>query len=167
MYHEHLRQRTQRLLSDYTQLVGQIFPGVVATDEFVNCFNQFFTEYQTQRKLKLAPTSIKEGKISCTSAVAIMGVWYWLQTQLQPDYYIDFIHPLSGQSRTSSHSLINIPQTGSVLTLFHYTLSNKLCSATTAELDGTYQVGGNAPFLHDRLKVFPVTSAHFLPKSNP
>lgn len=142
----------------YYQIISTVFPGVISTTEFIECFNDMFKNYQGTRAQKLAPPSIRQGYISCSSAAALMGIWFEQLSHQHPEFYIDFIHPLSGQSKASAHTVIGLPVPNQGVTLYEYKNSLKELRPEPNQLQGTYRIVGNKAYLTDRLRVFTVSS---------
>jgi len=146
-----ISERTAILFDEYIKLVGEFFPGVISTDEFVAAFGTIFLEYQHSRRLQMSPQSIKERKITCNSAAALMGVWYGLLSTLEPSYFIEDPDPLQNVSKSCAHSLIGLPLTPGPLTIYHYTTPTNLIEKKQPTLYPTVHIQGTREFLFNRV----------------
>lgn len=103
-----IETRAQALLDEYTQIISEFFPGVVNLEKFGVIFNRTFTQYQESRKRKMAPESLREGKVSCSSAAALLGIWWETVSGNVPWYFIRQLDLGSGQSHASAHVKVGL-----------------------------------------------------------
>lgn len=174
-----IERRSQALLDTYVQLVADIFPGVITLEEFTLAFNETFTSYQKSSPRKMAPESLLEGNVTCSSAAAILGVWWELTSGNIPWYFID---RLDGQSKASSHITSglrlnsNKPDDANSeysqfirhltqnspnrnVEFFDYLAARGLGVAElTPETLPTTHIRGTKPFLQNRVKTFGLKS---------
>lgn len=175
----YLEPRATALIEEYLDIIGQIFPGVVTLEEFGQVFNHFFTSYQRLNKQKMAPESIMAGNITCSSAAALVGVWWEQHTGTQPTY---FLRKFDGETKTSSHVIAGIflgspedtevnhipahfmqqARTGSSVPhtgFYDYLPERGFGKATVnSEILPVIPIRGTKGFLTDRLKTFKINS---------
>jgi len=97
------------LKEQYVQIIQEFFPGCVNLDEFMAMFSQTFHEYQESNRRKMDPDSIRERKISCSSAAALLGVWWSIQfPQSLPIFLIEAKIDRTA-SKTTAHVSVVLP----------------------------------------------------------
>lgn len=102
-------EKAQYLRDQYTAIVADVFPGVISLDEFITTFNAFFVRYQQFNKKKMLPESLREGDISCSSAAAITGMWWFIVNSIEPTYFVEQIVRDSGSSKSAAHVVVALP----------------------------------------------------------
>jgi hypothetical protein len=104
-----LQAKTKLLTQEYQLIVAEFFPNCGTVDDFVNLFCKIFANYQPVVPRKMDPDSIRERKISCSSAAALLGVW-WMQQcpQLIPIFLIEDTR-YTGNARKAAHVNVALP----------------------------------------------------------
>lgn len=165
-YEQLVRQRADSLLAEYSQIVSEIFPGVVAVPEFLNTFNAFFTEYQHSKQRKMAPESLREGKVSCSSAAGLLGVWWYVTNGTHPLFILDNMSLEPGY-RSSAHvkvgvSATELPYHPDDIAYYHYIDTTKARGLMPVRDPSTCEpnraIIGNTGYLRNRVRTLGVKS---------
>lgn len=104
-----LEIKTIYLLSEYMKIVAEFFPDCVSLDQFIREFSAIFNSYQDNNPRKMDPDSIREKKVSCSSAAALLGVWWLVQYPHLPPVFLIENTERSGQPRASAHVNVALP----------------------------------------------------------
>jgi hypothetical protein len=102
-------EKAQYLFDEYARIIREVFPGVVFLDEFFESFNRFFSQYQDSNKRKMLPSSIREGKVSCSSAAALTGIWWYIVQSVEPTYFVEQVSRDSQCSKSGAHVVVGLP----------------------------------------------------------
>ncbi|MBW7955681.1 hypothetical protein H3C66_03015 [Patescibacteria group bacterium] len=99
------------LIREYQAIVQELFSNCANIPEFVELFSTLFPNYQESNARKMDPESIRERNISCSSAAALLGVW-WMDRfpQLVPVFLVQNTER-EPQSRSSAHVNVALPLT--------------------------------------------------------
>lgn len=100
MNYEKIRFISAALMLEYTNILSQVFPGVVTLQAFAKAFNELNFLYQGLNKHKLDPLSIRQRKISCSSTAMLMGLLETLQGK-NPGYFVEDTRSEDGGRRIS------------------------------------------------------------------
>lgn len=158
------------VLSEYKKIVAEFFPGCVSLDEFTTLFSSIFTSYQNSNARKMDPESIREQKISCSSAAALLGVW-WLEQypHLTPVFLIQSTASIN-QSRSSAHVNVALPLEQSItgleavkafedprrsrtdIKLVDWTTYSRMKASNPSQIYEVYPVTGPDSYIKNRLK---------------
>lgn len=104
-----IQEKSQYLLDQYIAIVTSVFPGITSIEEFFTAFNAVYVSYQDSNKRKMLPQSLKEGAISCSSAAAITGIWWFIVNCIEPTYFVEQVGRDSGSSKTGAHVVVGLP----------------------------------------------------------
>jgi|GEM_PF-1359105 len=108
--------KTNFLMEEYRKIVAEFFPAGIDLPTFVDIFSKTFRDYQDNNQKKLDPESIREKKISCSSAAALLGLWWMTQfPQLTPIFLIEETDR-NGTQKSAAHVNVAIPTTKSITT---------------------------------------------------
>jgi hypothetical protein len=173
-----LQLKTEYLTVEYMRIVGEFFPGVTQLDNFVELFSHIFTHYQSSNKLKLDPDSIRNRNISCSSAAALLGIW-WVQQfpQLHPVFLVQDVSREASASLSSAHVNVAIPLYQPItdreaLAAFHspqkrngveiidWTEHSQMKRSNPSRTYDVYAVDGIQRYLRDRLKHLGLTKKY-------
>lgn len=168
-----ISEKANYLFDEYVRIVLQVFPGVVALDEMMLAFNQVFPSYQDSKRKKMLPSSLREGKVSCSSAAAITGVWWYITRMVNPTYFVEEVGHDSGTSKSGAHVVVGLPesqdislaevnaaylarlqnQRSSSIEIVDYTWKHNLGHAVAATIspDAT-AISGNYSYLMNRVR---------------
>lgn len=109
------------LLAEYIQIVNEFFPGATSIDEFVESFNQIFTQYQNIVTRKMDPRFIRERAASCSSFAALFGTWLAREFPQYVPYYLIEIRSFPDkkmqeqqEAKSKSHVTVAVPTTNVV-----------------------------------------------------
>ena len=82
---------TTGLLLEFAEFVIQNFGGVVTIEDFVEIFSELFIYYKKEPYKEKLDIEIlqRERAISCSTATVIAGIWYLLEHEGKPKYYIE------------------------------------------------------------------------------
>lgn len=165
-----IQLKTQYLTAEYVNIVHEFFPGVTNLETFVELFSRIFTNYQSSTKFKLDPESIRDRNISCSSAAALLGIWWTQQfPQLTPIFLIQDLRRDSSAAVSSAHVNVAVPlhrpiNDRDALIAFHnpdkrtdidiidWTEHSQMKRSNPDRLYSVYAVEGIQNYLRDRLK---------------
>jgi len=173
-----LEIKSEYLLEEYGRIVQEFFPGIANIEEFVAAFSEIFYKYQSLNPKKLDPDSIRERYISCSSAGALLGVW-WMQQfpQLRPIFLIED-STNSGVSKAAAHVNVALPLiapiteqealaafysstvTPSTVQLIDWTEHSRMKQSNPAKRYVVYPVEGIRSYLRNRLKYLGLTQKY-------
>lgn len=157
-----LQKKTDFVIAEYRQIVEAFFPAGVPLTEFIDIFSGLNFQYQDTNNRKMDPDSIREMKISCSSAAALLGIWWAEQfPQLTPIFLIENTSR-TGNPTTSAHVNVAVPQAKEItsyeaLAAFH---SSQRSQPNVEIIDWTLHSqmkGSNPQKIYD---VYPVTGVH-------
>lgn len=163
--------KTNFLLDEYRKIVAEFFPGIATLDEFADAFSTTFQDYQHVSAKKLDPDSIRERKISCSSAGALLGVWWVNQfPQLMPIFLIEDLRGMQ-IAQTTSHVNVVLPLTSQIsareaviafnrrgdlysenVAIIDWTQHSKMKPSNPEKEYSVYSVDGLHAYIKDRLK---------------
>jgi len=151
-------QKAELLVIEYIDIIDTFFPGIHTYTEFIEALNSFFRDYQNKDSLKLSPDSIRGGKISCTSAAALVGVWHTGQSPTEPTYFIE--QPMRGNEVTkkNAHVVVKILDQQQNSLFIDYICSRGLAVIEADEVKISIPIEGNLNYLRNRIHVFGVES---------
>lgn len=180
-----LSEKAQYLYDQYCAIVTCAFSGITTIDEFFNAFNALYVKYQDSNKKKMLPQSLKEGAISCSSAAAITGMWWFILNNIEPTYFVEEIGRDSGSSKTGAHVVVGLPSSElsthleSVdkaylsrkqgiqvpgIEVVDYTIKHGLAHAVPAMIsEDTAKITGNYAYLMNRVKTLGLKSKDIVP----
>lgn len=157
------------LFEAYRLIVAEFLPLGVDIETFMQIFSQHFAEYQNTNPRKLDPDSIREGKVSCSSAAALAGVWWMEQfPQLAPVFLVEETSR-SGHSRTAAHVNVALPLAGPIdkqaalsafyspsrgsdqIRIIDWTEHSKMKASNPQKIYEVYPVQGVVPYLRNRV----------------
>jgi len=167
------------LIEEYQKIVAELFPTITSLDEFADVFSCTFQEYQHANAKRLDPDSIRELKISCSSAAALLGVWWVNQfPQLVPIFLIEDVRR-TPTSQAGAHVNVVIPlssqiSTGEALSAFHHnkrsdsndvaiidwTEYSKMKPSNPKKAYPVYPVEGVPAYVKDRLRHLGLSSKY-------
>ena len=165
-----LEIKTAYVLSEYKKIVAEFFPECASLDEFTKLFSSVFTAYQNSNARKMDPESIREQKVSCSSAAALLGVW-WLEhyPHLTPVFLIQSTANLD-QPRSSAHVNVALPTQRSIssleavkafedprrsrtdIQLVDWTTHSGMKASNPSQIYEVYPVSGLDSYIKNRLK---------------
>lgn len=104
-----LHVKAAYLIEEYRRIVEEFLPGCESIAAFVEMFSDTFQDYQESSNKKMDPDSIRDRKVSCSSAAALAGIW-WMDRfpQLLPVFMIEDTGN-SFQSKSSAHVNVAFP----------------------------------------------------------
>ncbi|MBP7768231.1 hypothetical protein KA082_00150 [Candidatus Woesebacteria bacterium] len=96
------------LVDQYTLLREKIIATseIVALDDWINYFNQYFYQYQYTMAMKMKPESLESGFITCSSAALLAGVCWQIETQIEPYFLLGSDY----QSNPKAHVAAVLPR---------------------------------------------------------
>lgn len=172
MEHERsLTVKTEYLLREYRRIIQELIPNCTTIDQFAEAFSDIFDTYQNSNSRKMDPDSVREGKVSCSSAAALAGIW-WLEQfpQLTPIFLIEETQR-TGQSHSSAHVNVALPtispiserealqafydpnRSRSDLHLIDWTTYSKMKRSNPQQLYEVYPISDIKQYLKNRLSV--------------
>jgi hypothetical protein len=107
-----IHHRADKLAEEYQAIVRSTFAGVTKVGDLIPAFNQRFFRYQRSMTRKLAPESLKKGEISCSSASAIVGMWWFLLTELEPTFFVQLYNKNKQLAGRKAHTVVGLDRTG-------------------------------------------------------
>jgi hypothetical protein len=104
-----LNIKTEYLLREYQKILHEFLPQCSSIDKFAEMFSTTFITYQDSNLRKMDPASIREGKVSCSSAAALLGTW-WLEQfpQLTPIFLVEQTS-ITERSKPTAHVNVALP----------------------------------------------------------
>src|SRR5664279_395052 len=88
MHYEKIPYISSALMFEYTQILCEVFPGIVTIEAFAQAFNDLNFGYQGLNKHKLDPVSIMAKQVSCSSTALLMGLSETLR-EAKPKYRVE------------------------------------------------------------------------------
>lgn len=112
-----VENKVQILWDEYLRIVTSVFAGVVSVEEMIDAANDFFKFYQKKHKQRLAPESLDQGYIDCTSGAALCGIYWWLTRNSNPIFFLENDIPKEGVQKPygyitpkMAHSVVALPR---------------------------------------------------------
>lgn len=116
MNKESITYASAALMIEYTQILREMFPGVLTLPMFMLAFNDTKFAYQGMNKRKLDPAEIRCGTMSCSPAAMLMGLLAEFGDQTAPIYHMQSVHELPdkrgwmySQKESTPHCIIEAP----------------------------------------------------------
>lgn len=151
---ERITQKARYLYDEYLKILSEFFPGITNNEEFTSAFNLIFTNYQDSNKRKMDPDSIRNRQVSCSSAAALLGLWWLNQSGREPQFHIENSRARM-MSKSAAHVLIGLPNPDEI-ELFHYTKESgiKLIpGGNNTDILAPYIINNTLFYLSNRVKV--------------
>lgn len=151
---ERITQKARYLSDEYLKILSDFFPGTIDIEEFISAFNSIFTNYQDSNKRKMDPESIRNRQVSCSSAAALLGLWWLIKSGREPQFQIENSRARM-MSKASAHVLIGLPNPDEI-ELFHYTKETGLKlipGGQNLDILAPYIINNTLLFLSNRVKI--------------
>lgn len=167
-----LEWKKAEVLKQYVEILKEKGFFVCSTlDEFALRFSSLFSVYQDVTQRKMDPDSIRDGQVSCSSAAALLGVWWEQQSAFPAIFLIQDVKRI-GQPRTSAHVGVAVSMEHIIgsheaqqaffdpsrkrpdIRLFDWTEYSKMKPINPQNTYNIYTIEGVENYIKDRIRLF-------------